>query len=240
MKHKINGSIRKNLTFSACALAVWVATTIPAVAESVDLRVKGTIIPAACVPNITGEINYGNVTAAQLSSDEYTVLDKKEVDFAISCDAFVRVAIKAINGQPGTVAGGEAHMPDTSQKSPVDLLGHVKPQVAGLGAADGVNVGGYALALVADGLSADGGALKIITSTNNFNSWSDQEKDFVSLYHPYAANTIYSWERTVGAAAIQNLTGKLAVQAYLNKKSVLDTSKAIQLSGLTTIELVYL
>jgi len=244
MKGKFNGSMKKNLTLSACALAMLAATSMPALAESVELAVKGTIIPAACTPSITGEINYGNVTAEQLSATDYTVLDKKEVDFAINCDAPVKVAIKAINGQPGTVAGGSSVVTDGSQKSPVDLLGMATPQIVGLGVDEGdKNIGGYAVGLVASGLSADGQGLTVkINHDGTGRDWGITSGDIVSLFVNTVTHSIYSWSASPGAnpGAIKDLTGKLAVQAYLNNTDELKVDKAIQLNGLTTIELVYL
>lgn len=245
MKGKFNGSMKKNLTLSACALAMLAATSMPALAESVELAVKGTIIPAACTPSITGEINYGNVTAEQLSATDYTMLDKKEVDFAINCDAPVKVAIKAINGQPGTVAGGSSVFADGSQKSPVDLLGMATPQAVGLGVDEGdKNIGGYAVGLVASGLSADGQGLTVkrdLSGTGS--SWGIPGGDIVSLFVlRTGAHSITSWSALPGAnpVAVKDLTGKLAVQAYLNNTDELKVDKAIQLNGLTTIELIYL
>ena len=39
---------------TSCALAVLAATALSAHAESVDVRVIGTITPAACMPTLTG------------------------------------------------------------------------------------------------------------------------------------------------------------------------------------------
>ena len=234
----------KNFKLSFCVVTLMAVTSTQAMAESVELAVKGTIIPAACTPSITGEINYGNVTAEQLSATDYTVLDKKEVDFAINCDAPVKVAIRTINGQPGTVAGGGPILANTSQQSPVDLLGMVKPTIVGLGADGEDAIGGYAIGLVTAGMTADSEDMKPKYSTDNGSKWTSSLDSISNLYRVTTAGTalLYTWnlDGVLGAAAIKDFSAKLAVQAYLNKKSELDTGKAIQLNGLTTIELVYL
>ncbi|WP_300727202.1 DUF1120 domain-containing protein [Pseudomonas sp.] len=234
----------KNFKLSFCAVTLMAVTSTQAMAESVELAVKGTIIPAACTPSITGEINYGNVTAEQLSATAYTVLDKKEVDFAINCDAPVKVAIRTINGQPGTVAGGGPILANTSQQSPVNLLGMATPTVVGLGVDGEAPIGGYAVGLVTAGMIADTVAAEPLYSVDAGSNWSASVNTISNLYRATTAGTalLYSWNKADGLApaAIKDYSAKLAVQAFLNKKPELDTNKAIQLNGLTTIELVYL
>lgn len=156
MKHKPDSGIKKAFTLSVCALAVLVATPMPVMAESVDLAVKGTIVPAACVPSIIGEIDYGYIKAAELSKTDFTVLEQKEVGFTIRCGAPVKVAIKPFNSRPGSVAGGWERAENSTALSPVDLFGQSGIVVAGLGNADGENIGGYALGMLHNSLIADG------------------------------------------------------------------------------------
>lgn len=243
MKHKFNSAIKTPLTLSACALAVWALTSMPAMAEGIDLKVTGTIIPAACKASISGEIDYGYVTAAQLDATAYTVLDKQEVQFAIACDGPVKVAIKAINGQPGTVAGAVEGGAQSTAVSPVDLLGLGRTRVVGLGAEGESNIGGYAVGLVAEGLEADSEDMQVLHRYNISTGWYAQNKAITNVYAEggLVVNAI-SWRPAGGSGpqAISNLKGTLAVQAYLNNTTDLKVDKAIQLNGLTTIELVYL
>lgn len=243
MKHKFNSAIKTPLTLSACALAVWALTSMPAMAEGIDLKVTGTIIPAACKASISGEIDYGYVTAAQLDATAYTVLDKQEVQFAIACDGPVKVAIKAINGQPGTVAGAVEGGAQSTAVSPVDLLGLGRTRVVGLGAEGESNIGGYAVGLVAEGLEADSEDMVVLHRNNIVSGWFAQNGAITNVYVEggLEVNAI-SWRPAGGSGpqAISNLKGTLAVQAYLNNTTDLKVDKAIQLNGLTTIELVYL
>lgn len=219
---------------------------MPAMAESVELAVKGTIIPAACVPEITGEVNYGYITAGKLSKTDFTVLDEKEVDFSIECDAPVKVAMKAINGRPGSVAGSEEVGPNSTAPSPVELLGVDRAIVAGLGTAAGKKIGGYAVGLLHGTLMADNNKMYMKLKDSG-DSWIDYSVGSVSplyyLYYVPSQILTYSWGESATVhvpTAIKSLSAKLVVQAYLNNTTELDTSSAIQLNGLTTIELVYL
>lgn len=236
----------KNFKLSVCALALLAITGTPVMAESVDLTVKGTLIPAACVPSITGEINYGNVTAAQLDDTEYTVLPQKTVGFAINCGGPVKVAIQAINGRPGSVAGGEETGDNNLAISPVALLGYSEIVVAGLGTNNGDKIGGYAIGLLADTLQADGNKM-FLKLRSMGDGWSDFSVGPIApIYYYYSVFDdvlTYSWANsatTQDPTAITNLSAQLVVQAYLNNTTALDTSGAVQLDGLATIELVYL
>jgi len=236
----------KNLKMPACAVALLAVISTSALAESVELSVKGTIIPAACAPSITGEINYGNVTAAQLSDTEYTVLDRKEVGFAINCGGPVKVAIQAINGRPGSVAGGEEVGDNSLAISPVELLGNPEMVVAGLGTHNGDKIGGYTIGLLTDTLEADGNKM-FMKLRRISDGWSAYPAGSITplyyQYHVFDDVLTYSWAdspATETPTAITSLSAQFVVQAYLNNTSALGTSEAVQLNGLTTFELVYL
>ena len=84
---------------TACALAV-LATSTAAMAESVDVKVIGTITPTACKPTLSGggTVDYGIIPPASLKKDAFNQLDKRQLDFAITCDAPAKVAIAAKSG----------------------------------------------------------------------------------------------------------------------------------------------
>lgn len=246
MHFKNKDFISRVLKVSILKLAMLAAISMPAMAENVELSVEGTIIPAACTPGISGDIDYGYITADKLSKTEFTVLEQKEVDFTIKCDAPVKVAIKALNGRPGSVAGAVESGPNSTAVSPVELLGVDVITVAGLGTSGGKKIGGYAVALINNTLEADGDEMffKLLVAPGN---WAAFPAGTVSpLYYLYyvPANILtYSWGESATLhtpVAITNLSAKFAVQAYLNNTTELDTNSAVQLDGMTTLELVYL
>ncbi|MCK7177133.1 DUF1120 domain-containing protein [Enterobacter cloacae] len=55
------------------------ATTFPAFANSVDVKVTGTITPDACTATVSnnGTFDYGAISVKDLSATGYTFLGKK-------------------------------------------------------------------------------------------------------------------------------------------------------------------
>ncbi|EJL85163.1 DUF1120 domain-containing protein [Pantoea sp. GM01] len=228
-----------------CALAILAATSTSVMANSVDLTVVGTITPAACTPTLTGggAIDYGTMRPSQLDpADGYTVLTMKEIDFAIACDAPARVAIKAINGRPGTVVGAAEGAGGFSvAPTGVSLFGAADAPTAGLGLDGTDKIGGFSLripnasvtldgAAAADGLQRDAGAATWNTGSNGL------------LFGNTAVREM-TWSAAAAAGApgtFTNMAGKVQVQAFINKASELDLKKPIALDGMATIEVVYL
>ncbi len=214
-------------------------------AESVDLRVTGTLIPGACTPTLSsdGVIDYGYITADQLSAKSYTPLDVKTLGLSISCTAPAKIAIKAINGRPGTVAGGTETGPSRAASSPVELFNGVSQAVVGLGVNGGTPIGGYALRPVPGSFTADGNNVVNIwqNSDNAPDNW-DPTRATISLYTVFSAIRYMSWATpgTELPLPFTVLNGQLEVQAYINKLEELDLNSAIQLDGQSTIEIVYL
>lgn len=224
-----------------CALAVLAATSLPAMADSVDVHVIGTITPAACTPTLSGgaTIDYGNINPNTLSETNFTVLPAKQLDFAVTCNAPAKIALKAINGRIGSVAGATENANGTAV-APVDIFGLGATGVAGLGLDGTAKVGGYGLRIAAGSVTADGNTVDSIRE-NGTNIWThDAYADII--FSPYSDVRNISWAKTgtTTPVAFTNLAGKLEVQAYLNKASELDLTKPVALDGLTTIELVYL
>lgn len=226
---------------TVCALAVLSATTLPALAESVDVRVVGTITPTACTPVLAGggTIDYGNIQPSSLAKDTYTVLDEKQLDFAITCDAPAKVAIKATS-QRGDSAVSQADGSLSSVSTGNTLFGATGAAAYGLGLDGGKGIGGYGLRLAAGTMQADGVAVDSIQANGNTTTWAKTTAG--SLINSPTSIRYASWAATgtTTPIAFTTLTGKLGVQAYINKASELDLTKPVALDGLTTLELVYL
>lgn len=214
-------------------------------AESVDLRVTGTLIPGACTPTLSGDgvIDYGYITADQLNAKSYTPLDVKTLGLTITCTAPAKIAIKAINGRPGTVAGGTEAGPSRAASSPVALFNGVSQAVVGLGRNGGTPIGGYALRPVSGSFTADGNSVVNIwqNSDNAPDNW-DLTSAAISLYTAFSVIRYMSWAApgTELPLPFTVLNGQLEVQAYINKLEELDLNSAIQLDGQSTVEIVCL
>jgi len=232
----------KTMQKNALALAVLATTALPVMAESVDVRVIGTITPTACTPTLSGggTIDYGVIPPASLSDTAFTVLQEKQIDISINCDAPAKVSLKTINGRPNTVAGstegagGTARNPDG-----VTLFGSTNLAVAGLGLDGTDKIGGYAMRIAQGTAVADGSDVDVIISDDMNATWARSAAG--SIFNQLRTRHV-SWGATgtTTPVAFETFTAKLGAQAYINKASELDLSKPVALDGLTTIELVYL
>ncbi|MFJ2550259.1 DUF1120 domain-containing protein, partial [Pseudomonas sp. NPDC087612] len=229
----------KNITL-ALSLAALTATSMSA--SAVDLRVIGTITPAACTPTLGGggTIDYGTIHPTKLSATAYTVLPEMNTSFSITCTAPAKVAIVAKNGRIGSLAGAtEGPTGVGSAPGVITLLGVPNIGVAGLGLDGTDKIGGYALALQPSSILADGVAVDSIQKNADWPTFTASNSG--SLFN-FAIDRHLSWAATgtLNPIALTNLTGQIRVQAYLNHSTELDLSKPVNLDGLTTIEMIYL
>lgn len=225
------------MKINVCALAIMACAAHSVMAaDSVDVKVIGTIAPAACTPVLSGGgvIDYGDIKANTLSATNYTLLDAKSVDLSISCDAPTSVAVKGIDGRNGSLAGATEGA-GGGAASPVS---GISSSVVGLGLADGAKIGGYGVAFIS--AQADGVAVSNLTRAQNASTWS--VPSVVSGLYGTTQPIYATWgnSTTKTPVSFKNLSTSVVVRAYLNKSSELDLTKQIKLDGLSTIELVYL
>ena len=236
----------KKMHITACALAVLTIISLPSYAKDIEVKVAGTITPSGCTPTLPGDgaIDYGIINSDSLTLDAYTTLERKDLVLTITCDAPVKLALEAKNGRPNTLAGvatedaisGAALSPAASALSTATA-------VVGLGVSGSARIGGYALMAAAVSFKTDGTGAQLITREGNSGEWKEyygiaESNNFYSI----GVKRQLSWKngRIKEPAAFQKLTGKVMVQAYINKASELDLTKPVILDGLTTLELVYL
>lgn len=227
-----------------CALAILSATSVPVLAAPVDVPVTGTIEPVACTLSMPLglTIDFEVISPTTLDANNYTVLPEREIDITLNCDAPTKMGLMAVDKRPGSMAGvtpgpsGAALVP-----APVELFGRPTTEGVGLGLDGTDKIGGYAIRLVAGKVTVDGNTVRLISNTPSGTdaSWGDNSTG--SLYLSTDKRYL-SWAApsTLVPIAFESMTGKIGVQAYINKKSELDVSKPIKLDGMTTLELVYL
>lgn len=223
-------AVQKTILASLLALSIGQAMA----ADSIDVKVIGTIVPAACTPTLTGgaTIDYGKILASNIPKDDYKILGVKSLDFSISCQAPTKVALQSKDMREGTNA-------NPIGKQLLDYAAATATSVLrGLNTADGKKIGAYVIEI-------DGNSVKLDGSVTPDNIYSqDAGKTWLksSITGLTSSTYISSWAKTgeLTPTAFTNMTGTLRVQASINKGSELDLSKEIKLDGLTTIELVYL
>lgn len=234
----------KNIMKTTLAMAILASGLQAASAESVDVKVIGTIVPTACTPTVSGGgvIDYGNIKATTLKADAYTVLPLKTVDFSISCDAPAKVAIAAKNGRFGSLAGASENSTTGVAPAPVTLPDMPGSGAVGLGLDGTTKIGGYSMEIKEGTTTADGELVASLYTNGSLSAgWSQVPAGKGDVYN-MASQRYMSWGKTgtLDPIAFKALAGKLAVQAYINKASELDLTHAIHLDGLTTLEVFYL
>nr|NLU60103.1 DUF1120 domain-containing protein [Pseudomonas sp. BIGb0427] len=89
-------------------LSAAMLSSLNAHAAKAELKLIGTITPAACVPNFAGGsiIDYGNIPAGTLNATAQTNLPIKSTTINITCDAPTTFYLKPADERAGTVAAG--------------------------------------------------------------------------------------------------------------------------------------
>lgn len=235
--------MKKTLLAASLAATTLFSATTSFAADGVELKVIGSIIPAACTPALSGggSVNYGDMKADTLKQDDYTVLAEKTLDFSITCDAKAKVAVKVINGRLDTLAGSTENPLSGAGKVPTGVTLTTGDAAYGLGLAGTAKIGGYGIALstpLADGTAVDSIYKSADASVTTWTKGATKS----SLTTSNDALTLTSWAAsgTLLPTALTTLAGKLSVQAYINKTSALDMTQSIKLDGLATLEVVYL
>ena len=236
-----------NLFVKKTVLAAMLAATAGqamAVGDSVDIKVRGQFVPAACNLTVSGggTVDYGTIKAETIAKDDFTMLDVKTLDLSIACEAATKLAL---------------YSTDARSDSKVELAGKtwkVKAKggafsetlsVLGLGKAGDKNIGSWAMWMEPDTLKVDTKAVDPISFTGmpaagNPNSWVKPSSGVTWLSQTGDSYKSWATTGTLTPVAFKNLTGTLSVQAGINKGSELDLTKAVHLDGMATLQVFYL
>lgn len=212
-------------------------------AESVDLAVSGTIAPASCTPLLAsnGEINYGQIKGDALDQNNYNLLESRQLAFTLTCSAPAAVALRAISARIGSTVTEGSEGSRGFAPAPIALFGQAAGTIpaAGLGYYDtNKKIGGLAARLISADTQADSKQVSQLVSNNNGASWTAATAGAPLLLN----DGLTSWG-TAGSQTpvpFTQLTGNMEVQPYLDKASNLSLTRAIELDGLVTFEVVYL
>ncbi|MBV6692647.1 DUF1120 domain-containing protein [Serratia quinivorans] len=236
--------MKKTLLASALAAGAVVCASSAFAADSVDLKVIGTITPVACTPTLSGggTVDYGTIKADTLKADDYTVLPEKSLDFSITCDGKAKVAVNAFSGRmDSTVGDAEATNGASTIPAGITLLGKdTTVQAFGLGLDGTKKIGGYRMRFNNANAKADGVAVDTISRAGPTGTWIAIAEKTANLVSKSSWQPSWAATGTVTPVAFKTLATTVEVQAFINKASELDITKPIQLDGLATLELIYL
>ncbi|MFJ7311486.1 DUF1120 domain-containing protein [Pseudomonas sp. NPDC098747] len=205
--------------FLLLPLALAFVSNAAMAANSVDLRVTGTITPPACSISMPGggDFDFGEVSMNAGEEISLTNPAKKALD--ISCSGLTLVGITAADNKPNT----------ESQKHQ-DLFG--------IGVdANGNAVGTYKIAisdLLVNTLSGF-----VTRSADSGVSWNAPNPSSIKNN----ASSVNSWNSSANSAPPEQITSvsqNISITTQMRPIDTIDTSQAITLDGSATIELVYL
>ncbi|WP_073523168.1 DUF1120 domain-containing protein [Pseudomonas fluorescens] len=196
-------------------------TTSVFAVDSADLRVIGTIAPAACTPTFAGggTVDYGLISTSSLNAATATPLAKKTIDYNITCDAPISISTAFTDSRAGT-----AFIPG--------------PASFGLGMQGAATIGRYTVAHVVGSATGDGNAVVILQQNNPTRPWAATVTG--DVYHDGLRTYSYGSAASPDTpGTYTTVTGTLAVTATIAPTDTLNLSETITLDGLSTMTVRY-
>ncbi|EBH9039930.1 TPA: DUF1120 domain-containing protein [Salmonella enterica] len=238
----MNAIFKKGLLASMLA----VATSSAMAASSIDIQVKGKIVPSSCTPSFTsggGIADFGTIKVAALNATTMTALpDLKTIPISITCEEATRVAVTFNDAHADSAP--TADLPITYADTDFSIR---TPATAGLGMYNGKKIGAYSI-----GIQTDAGKATNDKGDNLFPICSDVADATVgwmtkSGSHYMQIETdkseFYSFTATKGSGqpdAQKQFNFIVGLMAAINPTNDLDITDEATLDGLTNVELVYL
>ncbi|AZE98507.1 Beta-fimbriae probable major subunit [Pseudomonas orientalis] len=194
-------------------------------ASAVDLRVRGLIIPAACLPQLSGGgvVDYGKIARQDLNLDTATRLPAKTLHIGIACNAPTRYALRMRDNRDGSaMVNSEIYY--------------------GLGFDhSGNRLGVYSMSF--DPRQTQAGNTPQIYGTESTTgglAWRTSNLNPIDIgSRSYLGFTAVEGSVS-GPTAIGILGGIVTVQTVINARQNLDLSVDTPLDGSATLEVVYL
>ena len=202
--------MNKTLGFAACALLL--ATSHASFAAStVDLTVKGLIVPSACVPALDGggTIDIGKISAKDLNQDTSTQVASNTLQMTVTCEGKTLIALNAIDNRAGSAIDTDGYglgLINSNQKLGKYTLGLLNPQ-------------------------ADSVAAQTIASTDGGLTWGQGSDWTPGLYMSVAAPSDLSVP-----IPVQIWNVELVVNTIIAAASTLDLTNEVQIDGLSSRE----
>lgn len=200
-------------TVAASVMLLTCATTYAA--STVDLAVKGLIIPSACTPSLSsgGIIDHGKISAKDLRPDNPTLIGTHTMTVAVLCDGAIPFALNSIDNRA-----------DSSMMR----------EIYGLGFINGTQKLGW-FQLTLQNAVADGVQMKTIASADGGNTWYD-EKSWEPGVYMSVADTAGGTQPT----PVKELVAQMTVDTTIAHTDSLDLSNEVTLDGSATLEVKYL
>ncbi|MBT2372111.1 DUF1120 domain-containing protein [Pseudomonas fluorescens] len=198
---------------SAGLLLVGSASTFAA--STVDLTVKGLIVPSACTPELSrgGVIDHGKISAKDLQTDKPTLIGTHVMTLVMVCDSAISVALHSIDNRSGS-----------------SLL----PTGYGLGLINSDQKLGWFTLMLRNAV-ADTAQVQPIASQDGGNTWYGESTWDSGLFMSMA-----SMSDDTQPVPMKELAAELVVDTFISATDSLDLSNEVTLDGSATLEVKYL
>jgi hypothetical protein len=184
-------------------------------ASTVDLTVKGLIVPSACTPNMSsgGIIDHGKISAKDLREDNPTLIGSHVMTLVVVCDAPIQFALHSIDNRAGSSLMSSDY---------------------GLGLINGTQKLGWFKLMLRNAV-ADGAHMQPIASSDGGNTWYSEKFWDAGLHMALA-----TLDDATQPASIKELVTELVVDTSIARTDGLDLSNEVTLDGSATLEVKYL
>lgn len=209
----------KNPLLLLSTALLFTAAPLALAASTVDLAVKGIITPSACTLSVPGAVDFGKISASDLTVDRNTRLPDKTLQLSVSCESDTLFSLSPIDNRAGTAAS-------------------ISPQVFGLGLINGSEkLGLYQMGFRSPITEAPTDMLRLRDSGlwgylwDDDHVWSNQQIAFGGLTED-------------GSAILPRPQKTAAVEIWINTwiapANTLTLTDDAPIDGLATLELKYL
>lgn len=234
---KLLNIAKLSLVLAATATCSFAATA----AESANITVKGSLVPAACAISVDGSADFGNVKIGELKAQgpgqgllSYQLIHQP-INFTVNCTPAAKVALSAqADSQPASTPNfriksyaGESESTINSNLEELGTLGQVGEQDVGYYTAT------FSSAVV------DGSTAEIMSSEDNGVSWT-AVKSVQERILKLDGSQWYSWGKGTTPQAVTTVAGVINISAAVDPKVVDEAKDAIAFSTNTTLTLQYL
>lgn len=229
--------------------ALIAATSTAALADaSVVMKVKGKMNHASCTPELSngGSIDFGTIALDQLSPNVVNQMGQKDMSLTINCPAATRVAWSIVDNKEDSNAANDL----TSSQFYIRDGADNGNDVWGAGTTYGVGftsvgekIGAYAIATRVNDITANGVPAQAIYAPAFTNSkgeymWRNLTTGLIANGNAEIMTATSPGKTT--PLAITNVVFPFKVSLAVVNTDRLTTTEETQLSGETTITLVYL
>ncbi|MFU0921327.1 DUF1120 domain-containing protein [Kluyvera sichuanensis] len=201
-------------------------------ADSVDLKVTGTLTMGSCTPNLAenGVVDYGKININSLNAATDNVMSEKDSTLTISCQTAQKVYLTESDDRAD------------SKAKDVNINGEPTSQFFGMGFADAnstIPIGSYSV--IAKGVTLDGSAGSLLASSIG-GSWSlvNQDVPFEPDMSAGVGRLSFSNDGSNAPSAFTEATVPLQILSTIEDTNTLNITDDTPIDGQATITLNYI